>query len=104
MAVDQWLSQMQQRVIELVKADELADYQLTDYQRDVLIELLELCDRDTRIVIPLDIRAAADAICRERRNGDLHAMKVFGNAYSTRFDGYLDDVCHDDDEPTYDDG
>jgi hypothetical protein len=104
MAVDQWPSQMQQRVIELVKADELTDYQLTDYQRDVLIELLELCDRDKRIVIPPDIRAAADAICRERRNGELHAMKVFGNAYSTRFDGYLDDVCHDDDEPTFDDG
>jgi hypothetical protein len=97
MAVDEWLSQMQQRVMELVKADEL-----TDYQRDVLIELLELCDRDTRIVIPPDIRAAADAICRERRNGDLQAMRVFGNACSTRFDGYLDDVCHD--EPTYDDG
>ena len=42
MAVDEWRSQMQQRVIELVKADELTDYQLTDYQRDVLIELLEL--------------------------------------------------------------
>jgi hypothetical protein len=99
MAVNEWLSQIRQRVTELVKADEL-----TDYQRDVLIELLELCDRDTRIVIPLDIRAAADAICRERRNGDLHAMKVFGNAYSTRFDGYLDDdVCHDDDDLSYDD-